>query len=363
LELDNGSSPRSDVQEVLEFYRFIIDSLPVAILTVDSELRISSFNPWAERLTGYTAKEATGVFCGDILRGTKCGAHCPLRAILSSGKPILGIESTIQDRLGEILPVRMNTAALLNDDGILIGGVESFQDISYLKALEREKDNLISMLAHDMKSSVSIIGGFVLRLLQKTDHIDAGKTEKYLGIVKEEAGKLELLINDFLEFSRLRIGKLNLNFDVTSLDKILLEICQAYEPNANSLGIALHLQNEEDLPLIEADARQLRRVFTNLLDNAIKFSGAGKSITVSTRRGEREIQIGIRDEGMGIPPEELPCIFDAFHRSEAGEETKGYGLGLAIVKAIVEAHGGRVEVFSEPGRGSSFQVTLPTKRI
>jgi two-component system phosphate regulon sensor histidine kinase PhoR len=352
-----------DAQDALELYRFIIDSLPVAILTVDSELRIRSFNPWAERLTGYTAKEARGALCGDILRGAKCGAHCPLRVILSNETPILGIETTIQNRLGEILPVRMNTAALLNDDGILIGGVESFQDISYLKALEREKDNLISMLAHDMKSSVSIIGGFVLRLLQRADEVDTEKAKKYLGIVKDEAEKLELLINEFLEFSRLRIGKLNLTFDVTSLDKILLEICEAYEPNANSVGIALHLQNDEDLPLIEADARQLRRVFTNLLDNAIKFSGGGKNITVSTRRGEREIQVGIKDEGKGIPPEELPCIFDAFHRSEHGEETKGYGLGLAIVKAIVDAHGGKIEVTSEPAKGSFFEVTLPAKMV
>lgn len=215
MMLKSGSSPKFDAQEALESYRFIIDSLPVAILTVDSELRISSFNPWAEKITGYTAQEANGAFCGDILRGARCDTHCPLRAILSNEKPILGIESTIKNRLGETLPVTMNTAALLNDDGILIGGVESFQDISYLKTLEREKDNIISMLAHDMKSSVSIIGGFVLRLLQKTDEVDTERAKKYLGIVKEEAEKLELLINEFLECSSLRLGKLKFDFEVT----------------------------------------------------------------------------------------------------------------------------------------------------
>ena len=119
------------------------------------------------------------------------------------------------------------------------------------------------VLAHDMKSSVSIIGGFVLRLLQRTDEVDTERAKKYLGIVKDEAEKLELLINEFLECSRLRLGKLKLNFDVTSLDKMLLELCQAYEPDANRLGIAIHPQNEEGLPLIDADSRQLRRVFTN----------------------------------------------------------------------------------------------------
>jgi len=108
----------------------------------------------------------------------------------------------------------MNTAGLFENDGHLIGGVESLQDISCLKALEREKDNLISMFAHDMKSSLTIIGGFVLRLLKKLRDIDEAKQEKYLEIIKNESGKLESLIDAFLEFSRLQTGKLKLNLTI-----------------------------------------------------------------------------------------------------------------------------------------------------
>jgi PAS domain S-box-containing protein len=341
------------------FRTFIIDSLPVGVLTVDSELRITSFNPWAEKITGYLYTEVQGKFCGDILHGEKCGVWCPLKTIISRQNPILRLESTIQNREGLMIPVRMNTAALISDKGELLGAVEAFQDISYLKALEREKDNFVSMAAHDMRSSLSIMGGFALQLLRNDDQIDNNAKNRYLNVIKKEAEKLEKLIDEFLEFSRLRTGNLKINPAAASIDKLLFELREAYEPGATEMGIKLHLQSECDLPLIEADSRQLRKAFANLLDNAIKFSKKGGTITISAYRIGREIMIEVRDEGIGISPEELPNIFDAFHRGKVGEKIKGYGLGLASVKVIVEAHKGKVLVESEKGKGSIFKVSLP----
>jgi signal transduction histidine kinase len=125
------------------------------------------------------------------------------------------------------------------------------------------------------------------------------------------------------------------------------------------MGMKLHLQSESDLPLIEADSGQLRKAFANLLDNAVKFSKKGGIITISAHRIGKEIAVEVRDEGVGIPPEELPNIFDAFHRGKVGEKVQGFGLGLASVKVIVEAHKGRVLVESEKGEGSIFKVILP----
>jgi PAS domain S-box-containing protein len=352
------------VYDDLTFYHFVINSIPVGVITVDSELRITSFNHWAEKLTGYTAKETLGRFCGDVLHGGKCGTECPLKTILSLQNPVLRLESTIENKLGKTLPVRMNTAALLDHEGRLLGGVEAFQDISYLKALEREKEGFISMIAHDMKSSLTIIGGFALRLFQKGSRLDGEKGEKYLSIIKDETEKVETLVQDFLEFSRIQTGRLKLNLGPTSVDALLMDLHQVYEPKAADLGISLRLEKSDDLSTIEGDARQLRRVFTNLLDNALKFSDKPGSITVSSRQGEESnVVVTVKDEGRGIPPEELPLIFDAFHRGKAGEKIKGFGLGLASVKAIVEAHGGRVLVESEPGKGSTFNVVLPLSSI
>ncbi len=357
-ESDASRGNKEDIH-ALTFYRFVIDSLPTAVLTVNADFKITGFNPWAEKVTGYTKAEAMSRYCGDILQGGMCQAHCPLRTAVKGKKPVSLVETTIRNKRGETIPVRMNTAGLFSDAGRLIGAVESFQDISRLKALEREKDNLISMFAHDMKSSLTIIGGFALRLLKKLRGIDEAKQEKYLEIIKNESGKLELLIDDFLEFSRLQTGKLKLNLTVTSLDKELMEILDSYRLRASETGIRLKLENEEALPIIEADAHKLRRVFTNLVDNALKFADKKGTITVTTEETATEVIVRVEDEGIGIPHDELPYIFDAFHRGAGTEGKSGFGLGLAGVKTIIEAHGGQVRVNSKEGKGSVFTVVLP----
>ncbi len=347
-----------DVQG-LSFYRFVIDSLPTAVLTVNADLRITGFNPWAEEVTGYTEAEAMGHSCGDILQGGMCHAKCPLRTTLQGKKPVSLVDTTIRKKSGETIPVRMNTAGLFDDDGHLIGAVESFQDISRLKAFEREKENLVAMLAHDMRSSLSAIGGFAMLLLKKLGNIDEAKQKKYLEIVRKQSGKLELLIDDFLEVSHLQTGKLKLNLTAVSLDKELMELLDSYQLRASESGIKLKLENEEPLPTIQADVHKLGRAFNNLVDNALKFSKEQGTITVTTQETAQDIIVKVEDDGIGIPPDELPFIFDAFHRGAGTEEKRGFGLGLAGVKTIIEAHGGYVQVDSEPGKGAVFSVVLP----
>ncbi len=346
----------------LNFYKFVINSLPIAIVTVNSEFEITRFNPWAVQLTGYSEKEALGHYCGEILQGGMCKINCPLRGVLKNRRTVVRLDTTITDRSEKTIPVRMNTAGLFNDEGRLLGGLEAFQDISHLKALEREKANLISMFAHDIKSSLTIIGGFVLRLLKKRASLDENKKVKYLEIMKNETGKLSFLVNDFLEFSRLQTGRLKLEFSATSLDKELMELFDVYQVKAKQAGINLELENEEELPIIEADANRLRRVFTNLLDNALKFSKNEGAITISTHETDKEVVVQIKDEGVGIDTKDLPYIFESFNRGKGTEKKEGFGLGLATVKAIVEAHDGRILVKSKLGKGSVFKVILPKER-
>jgi len=350
-------------QASLTFYKFIIQSLPVAVVTVDSQLKITGFNPWAEGLTGYSAEEAVGRYCGEILRGGMCHSECPLRRVLNNQHRIVRIETTVRSKRGETIPVMMNTAALLDEDGKLIGGLEAFQDIRRLKALEREKANLISMFAHDMKSPLVAIQGFAGRLLTGTSDMGEEKRDKYLEIIREEAGKLEFLVDDFLELSRLQTGKLKLNFSATSLDKQLLELFEAYQPRAAQVGIEFRLENKEALPIIEADGDRLRRVFTNLLDNALKFAKKRGTVTIATEQTDQDVMIKIMDEGIGIDERELLYVFDPFHRGRDVDDREGFGLGLAAVKTIVEGHKGRVIVESELGKGSVFTVILPKGRI
>lgn len=346
----------------LLFYNFIIDSLPVGILTVSPKLRVTSLNRWAEKLTGFSEKEALGKYCGEVMKGALCKSNCPLKTAIKRKHPVVRIETTITNRYKQTIPVSMSTAALLDDRGNLLGGVEAFQDISRLKTLEREKDNIVSMFAHDMKSSLTIIGGFVLRLLKKSSRIDEQKRKDYLEVIRRESGKLESLVNDFLDFSRLQAGRIKLSHSAASLDKELMELADAYQLKASQAGLQLELINDEELPVIECDSNKVLRVFRNLLDNAIKFSKEKGTITLSTHTAPGGIIVKVKDEGIGISPGELPYVFDSFHRGRGAEQKEGFGLGLASVKAIVEAHGGRITVESELGKGSEFSVFLPKKQ-
>jgi len=343
----------------LDFYKFVINSLPSAVVTVDANLKITGFNPWAEKITGHRSKEVIGHFCGEILKGKMCDAHCPLKTVLDGHEPVSLFDTIIMDKRENSIPVRMNTAGLFDDAGKLIGGVEAFQDITRIKTLERGRDNLISMFAHDIKSSLVLIEGFALRL-QKNSQIHGNeKGGKYLEIIRKESGKLETLVSEFLEISRLQTGKLKLNFTPTSVDKELMELCDAYEVKASQSKIRLELKNQEELSIINADSLQLRRVFSNLLENAIKFTDKTGTITLSTHETDQAILVEVKDEGIGIDTDELPYIFDPFHRGKIGGKTEGFGIGLAAVKTIVEGHGGEVRVTSKPGKGAVFTVILP----
>ena len=342
----------------LSFCYFILDSLPIAILAVDPDLRITRFNPWAQQITGIAEEQALGRYCGEILKGGMCGQNCPLTSVINRQKPVMRLETEIHNKAGDLIPVEMSTAGLFDASGKLIGAVEAFVDISEKKSQEREKANLISMFAHDMNSSLTGIHGLGLRL-SKTADLNEENPRKFIDLITREAGKLELLVKDFLEVSRLQTGRLNLTFDATFLDKELFELFNSYEPKAADHGITLRMENKGALPVIEADANRLRRVFANLLDNALKFSPKGTTVTITVEESGAEVMVMVADQGQGIEATELPFIFDIFHRVPDVARKEGYGVGLAIVKAIVEGHGGRVMVTSEVGKGSTFTVFLP----
>jgi len=341
----------------ISFYRFVIRSLPIAVLTVDSGLRITSLNPWAEDITGYQEEEVMGRYCGDVLRGGRCRSTCPLQTVLGRQEPLVYVETTIQNKWMETIPVRVSTAGLLDDDGNLVGGLEAFQDISTLKVLERERDNVISMFAHDMKSPLIGIHGLAARIL-KTSPADP-KTRIAVHTIVQEAKRLESLIDDFLEFSHIQTAKLPFNISATSLERELQELFEIYQPRAMSKGLTMEFHCEEPLPIVPADAASLHRAFRNLLDNALKYSKTGSTICIRPETTDTEVIVTISDGGVGIDPRDIPFIFDPFHRGRRTENREGFGMGLATVKAIVEGHRGRVLVKSELGRGSVFTVILP----
>ena len=340
-------------------HKALLQSLPVGMISVDPDFHITELNAQGERILGYTQEEVLGRPCGEVLQAEVCHGQCPIRTALNRGQPTGPIDTVFQNKEGQRRAVRLHAAGLYDSDGKLVGGVEVFQDVTELKAMEREKANLVNMFAHDMKSPLVGIQGFALRLLKKGEMAEPEKRHQYLEMIRREAAQLETVINDFLDFTRMESGNLKLNFSAVDLYKEFYELLEVFQPRYEQAGIGLTLAGADHLPVIQADAANLRRAFTNLLDNALKYSAAGSQVRVEAEANQEFVTVRFIDQGEGISEEELPYVFDMFFRASGQENKAGHGLGLAGVEAIVKGHGGRVMVSSEKGKGSVFSVLLP----
>lgn len=346
-----------------ERYRTLIQSIPVGVMSLDNNYSITEWNQMAQIITGLTEEECLGRPCYELLGCDTFSDECPLKDALKTRKTVGPLERNIKNRAGTLIPVRCMYASLLNGNNQVIGGIVTFQDISELKNLENERYKLIAMLAHDMKSPLVAIQGFTKRLIDKSQEYELDKTLNYLDIIFKEAGKLEGLIKDFLEFSRLRSGNFTLDCKPTKLNLQLLEIIDSYMPRLTEIGIAVDIKFDEKLPMLNLDHSRIRRVFTNLLENALKHSPPNTTITIKAWVTNRSVLINITDQGSGISAEDIPFIFEPFYKGQLKKKSEGYGLGLAGVKAIIQAHGGKVYVFSKLGFGSSFTISLPRSVI
>ncbi|MFH1135683.1 MAG: PAS domain S-box protein [Pseudomonadota bacterium] len=342
-----------------EKYRALINGLPVGVASVNEDARITAWNSWAEAVTGFTAAEVLGRSCHEVLAVPGEESPCLLDEARFKGGPVGPVDRVIRHKDGQVVPVRMRAALINGRAGE--GGVETFQDISEIKELERERGNIVSMLVHDMKSPLVGIQGFASRLLAKADAISGEKREKYLDIIRQEAGKLQALVDDFLEVSHSKAGRLELNLAPVDLQAELLETVIPFQARFAQIGVELEVRAGDDLPLVRADAPRLRRAWGNLLENALRHSPEGTRVSVTTWRDEAEVVVRVKDQGPGVPEEDLPRLFEPFYRGRNARAAKGQGLGLAGVKAIVQGHGGRVTVSSRPGEGATFAVHLPAE--
>jgi len=339
-----------------QFCHLILDNIPIAVVTMDADFNITSFNNPAEDLTGYSTSESIGKQCSEILHNKRSNQENPLKTLKEEGLPTSGIETELINRYGEHIPVRLSTASIENDADELIGFLEIIEDISREKALEREKNNFQYMLAHDMKSPLVAILALTKRIREHHEDMSADKLETYCKTIKKSGEQLESEVLEFLEFSRQATDMIKLNLEEIDLPELLNQLILRCQSQASEKGITIRLEHGTVSPII-ADSTQLQRVFENLFSNAIKFTQQNGEIVVSINEHDRQVVIQVKDNGPGISDKDLPYIFDAFHQSKSSN--KGHGLGLAAVKAIVQAHSGRVAVKSTLGKGTTFTIRIP----
>lgn len=244
------------------------------------------------------------------------------------------------------------------------GSMLIIRDVTDIRRLEEARSTFFGAISHELRTPLTVIKGFVNTI--NDDETVAGNEEvsNALRIINEETDRLTRLVNEILDLSRLQSKKLSLERETVDVDLLAEETVQQMSNNAQRMNMSMEFLPGTGGTEIYADRDRLKQVIINLLDNAIKYSPGGGLITVSSRRNERFWCLEVKDRGIGIPDEEIPLLFEKFHRSrdkDRRDMAVGTGLGMAIVKEIVSAHGGEIEVRSVQGAGTSFIITLPLK--
>lgn len=343
-----------------QVYELIKNKLPVGFSIVDDEGIIVDFNTTAEKITGYSRNEVIGKSHYEILHGTSDTQACPLLHFsILHRKEAVATESTITRKNGDSAVLTVTSFPLIDEQGTFLGGVELFRDVTAMKKLERERKNILSMFAHDMKNPVLTSGGLVSRLLSgKTGKLTL-KQQEYLILMQDNLHRVENLIMEFLDFSRIEAKEYKPIIEYFDLKKEIQEIIESlrFEADKKNISIGFEQTQPETGPvMLHADPKMLRRVMNNLLDNALKYTNANGTVRIELSDRKKSIQVDVEDNGTGIPEQHLPHIFDAFFR--VSQDSTGSGLGLAIVKTIIEAHGGRIWVNSSVNTGTSFHFIL-----
>jgi PAS domain S-box-containing protein len=250
----------------------------------------------------------------------------------------------------------------------LVNLIVNVHDITRFREEEEMKSTFTSIISHELKTPVALIKGYAQTLARPDAEWDAATARQSLEIIEEEADRLEALINNLLDVSRIQASGLRLDHADVDVETLASKVVAAYRTQTSIHQIEVDFP--ERLPLIWGDEERLRQVLTNLLANAIKYSPEGGTIRVggwtqyaSGENGPGRVILFVADQGIGIPQDELPHIFDRFYRVDSSlrRSTAGAGLGLFLTKAIVEAHGGQIWARSEAGKGTTFFVALPVE--
>lgn len=240
---------------------------------------------------------------------------------------------------------------------------DSFNQMaSQLQTAETLRQNLLADVAHELRHPIHILKGNLQAILDDVYPLDKEEIARLV----DQTNHLSTLINDLHELAQAEAQQLAINKQATDIAQLVKDVTAVFKPGAVSKQIELQVELLGTMPVLEVDGSRLRQVLHNLLDNALRHTPENGRILVTVEPIEAGLQIRVADSGAGIKPEELPHVFDRFYRADGARsrEHSSAGLGLAIARAIIEAHGGSINVSSPgPGQGSTFALTLPqTKR-
>lgn len=341
--------------------RAILSSMVEGVLIVDHAQRIRLANDSIDRM----------------FRLGKSPVNRSVIEVFRSHDLQIALQNTLSDGLPRNIEISLDThsqdgystrhfevyASALNPQprGPVRGAVVVFHDITTVKELEAVRQEFVANVSHEFRTPLAIINGYV-ETLQDGATDDPEMVARSLKVMHKNSQRLTVLIEDLLTISRLEHRSFRMDFRATNLHETLHRVMERMEPAIRSHNAHIEIDWSADAEIAEADQPRIEQIYSNLLENALRYGNAADNrITVSGRKGSDYIEVTFSDNGPGIPLEDQPHIFERFYRvhKDRSRVAGGSGLGLSIVKHITQAHGGLISVQSQPGKGARFILKVP----
>jgi len=359
LMADSLQIQMNRIQENERRLQSVLENMISGVLMIAPDRRIVLVNRAAEEMLGFTS---------DVLQSMPFDeADLPdelvrwIRQCIESRESVQG---ELSYRNKEERNLEVHAISLTDVQGEWFGVLLVLHDITAIRRLERMRSEFVANVSHELKTPIASVKGFAETLMGGALE-DKETARSFLQIIYDESDRLDRLIGDLMELSKIESKKVPLHFSPIRLQEFLEGIVNVMRPAAGKKQIRLNLRVDEDL-YIEADEDRLRQIVLNLLSNGISYTPEGGTVTTEVERiGDKEnyekIRLTISDNGIGIPEKDLPRIFERFYRVDKARSRSsgGTGLGLSIVKHLVELHHGSIRVESKVGLGSRFIIELP----
>lgn len=340
----------------------IVRGIGDGVIVTDLKHRVTMLNRAARELLELKGRAGTGNLLTALL-GDCAPEPERIKEALESCRPDRAEEFLLVLREPCARTLRIVASAWLDPSGRVAGRVLILRDVTREQEIDRLKTDFVGSVSHELRTPLTSIKGFTKALRQDGSMSEAMRNQ-FLDIIDQETLRLEALIEDLLEISRLESGRFQLERHPVDVGGLIEATCETLEPTIEGSALNLKLDIASPLPAPIGDRTALHRVLINIIGNAVKFTPAGGSISVgAAAEGGGHLTITVADTGIGIPQTDLPHIFERFYRvHRPGTEIAGTGLGLAIVHEIVQRHGGTVGIESELGQGTKVTVKLPVQR-
>ncbi|MDX6407973.1 MAG: hypothetical protein QOE13_1044 [Gaiellaceae bacterium] len=333
----------------------ILANIADGIVAVDRDGRVVLWNSAAEEITGVAQEEAIGRTTVQVLQRQLEATE----AETPSGQRIMPIT-----RGGEEVWLSLSEAVMRDPLGAVAGRIFAFRDISADRMVEQVKSDFVAAVSHELRTPLTSIYGFAETLLRQDVPFGDEERRIFLGYIASESERLTEIVDQLLNVARLDAGDLQVELGRIDLRSVVSELLQTVEESGVMNGHRFEIDLPREPLAAEADPDKVRQVFNILVENALRYSPGGGTVTVGARLNHDRVEVRVADEGIGIPAAERERIFRKFYRAEsaARDGAAGTGLGLFIAKELVTAMGGRIWVDSTEGEGSSFSFELPAAR-